>query len=184
MSYWNSHIKENEEYVVLRHSINRFDGHVNGIRFREGYCVVVKGSRPYNTLKKLPLIKSSEEYPLIHLRSLKCIMRDKDLETIFGKDVYLQYMKVKTPIIKAEELIYKEEVYKEHIENGRCSFIKLNGEPCGLEAYTHSISKMCKLHILEDKEIISKLGYKIPDRELTRDEQKKYRARIFKRYDK
>jgi len=184
MSYWNARKQEDEKYVVVRHKLHAFNGHVNGIRFRDGFGVLIKDSKEYNIIKKLPLINSSEEYALEHLLTLKCITRDRDVETIFGKDVFEHYSKIKNHILKTEMELKKEFDYEEHVKKGLCSFIKPNGDSCGLTAYEHSLRKVCKLHILEDKELIEKLNMSLPDKDLNRDEQKKYRARIFKKFDK
>lgn len=184
MSYWNTAKKDNDEYVVIRHKIPKFNGFINGIRFREGYGVVIKNSKIYSQVKKLPLIKGCEEYPLIHLRQLKFIPRDREIETIFGKDVYKHFMSIKTDTIEQEVYEEKQQEIKIHLEESNlCKHKTKADEYCKMEYFPHSPSYYCKRHIIEDPTIEEVTGYKIP-KMMSKKEKKDLKNKILNKLEK
>jgi len=80
-------------YVVIKHGLRGINGQIHNVKFRDSYAVVDKDSKDYFRLRKFPNLSKAKEFPLTYLRSLPFIGRTKDIETVYGKDVYLSYLK-------------------------------------------------------------------------------------------
>lgn len=184
MSYWHVAKKQSEEYVIIRHKIPKFNGFVSGVRFREGYGVVVKNSKVYGMLKRLPLLKNSEEYPLTHLRQLKFIPRDREIEIIYGKDVYNNYLVAKQQLEQQETVEQKEEENRIHLEESDlCKFRTKTGDYCKMEAFEHSPSHYCKRHLLDDELAKEVTKMYVPSL-LSKKERKQYRLDLIAKLEK
>lgn len=171
------------EYVVIKHKLKDMNGNVAGVKFRGGYAVVEKGSKAYNQLKSLPLIKGNEDYPIVFLRKLPFITRTVDVKTIYGQDVYAHYLKELHLEIDKEVVIASEKKDLDHVEvNNRCAYTTPKGKLCGHEALNSSPSKYCKIHLLEDPKL-EELGIVIPTR-LTSQEKKDYRVKVASKLEK
>lgn len=171
------------EYVVIKHSLKDMNVNVAGVKFRGGYAVVEKNSKAYLQLKKLPLIKNNEDLPLIFLRKLPFITRSSDVKTVYGQDVYAQYLEVLHAEIDkevADEAVKQEAVHVE-VDN-RCAYKTPKGDLCSHEAAKGSPGRYCKIHLLEDPKLVD-LGIVIPAR-LTRQEKKDYRAKVASKLEK
>ncbi len=79
-------------YVVMKHSLRGIDGQIHNIKFRDGFAVVDKNSKAYRQLKSFPNLRNAKEFPLTFLRSLPFITRTRDIEMVYGRDVYLSYL--------------------------------------------------------------------------------------------
>ena len=75
------------EYIVIKHQLRGINYRVKGVRFRDGYAVVEKGSKTHAELKKIPLLQNAEEFELLHLRKLRFITRTADVKAVYGTDV-------------------------------------------------------------------------------------------------
>lgn len=162
-------------YVVIKHKLRNLNGLVAGVKFRDGYAVVKQNSKIYNTIKKMPLIKDTEDFPLIYLKNLKFITRALDVKLIYGRDVYNEYIKQILPIEQSER---EQEEFKQHVEiNKLCTYTTAQDKLCGMQAIPESIKGYCKRHILEDEEAVEKSGIKIP-KMLTKQEKSEYREKV------
>lgn len=172
MSVWLTRASEKDrEYIVLKHTLKGANYAMNGVQFRGGYAVVEKDSKTYFTLKKIPVLKSAEEYPLIFLRKLPFITRALDVKLVYGADVYVKYLKQldlelnkeheQKLVEQQQEKIDKE---KAHVEDKFCCYrtIKSNGKDlCKEKALDQSPSGYCLRHILEEPKL-QELGIEVP----------------------
>jgi len=181
MSVWTTKsFDRNREYIVLRHTLRGVNYIINGIKFRDGFAVVAKNSKDYYNLKKIPVLKGAQEFPLIHLRKLPFITRTLDIKTIYGRDVYRYYLQELDKELKVEKVERIKQEIVEHIqENKLCSrkIIK-DGEEylCSLEAEEVSPSGYCKRHILLDPKL-PELGIQVP-LVIPKHERKKFADKV------
>lgn len=163
MSVWSTKSSGiDREYIVLKHKLRGVNYVINGIKFRNGYAVVEKNSKTYRFLKQIPVLRNAEEFPLIFLRKLMFITKPLDVKMVYGQDVYLQYLKQLTPIVKQEIVEIKEEKVKTHIEvENKCSFITPKGVLCKETVIQESPSKYCMKHLLQDPKL-KDFGIEVP----------------------
>lgn len=104
MSVWStkSFVKD-REYIVIQHTLRGVNYVINGVKFRDSYAVVEKGSKTYALLKKVPVLRAAKEYPLIHLLSLHFITRTSDIKTVFGQDVYSTFLNCYSEKIESDK---------------------------------------------------------------------------------
>lgn len=108
MSVWTTRALEKERhYIVFQHTLKGVNHEVQGVKFRNGYAVVEKDSKTYFALKKIPVLKSAREYPLVHLRKLNFITRAQDIRQVYGQDVYVKFLSEEKKMREAEELVQK-----------------------------------------------------------------------------
>ena len=92
--YWSTksfHGKTDKNYIVVKHPLRFFgNSFIAGLKFCNGYTVVEKDSKPHRDLKKNPMFKKSQEFGLSFLQ--KAGFRTRDIELIFGKDIYYHYL--------------------------------------------------------------------------------------------
>lgn len=154
------------EFIVLRHSLRGVNYIVNGVRFRNSYAVVEKNSKIHRTLKQIPVLKSSQEFPLLFLRDLPFITRPLDVKTVYGAEVYFHYIKEleKTLVKEAEEKKVEQEI--KHIsEDKKCAYRTDNSggqELCKSDALDESPSGYCIRHVLKDPKL-KELGFEISE---------------------
>ena len=118
MSIWTTKAFDTpRNYIVLQHPIKGTNHVVNGIKFRSGYCIVEKDSKTYFTLKRIPVLKSAKEFPLLHLKKLDFITRTSDIRTVFGQDVYAKFLEEEQKLIDIIEQKKLDE--KNAIQNKR-----------------------------------------------------------------
>lgn len=96
MSVWSTRSSNRDRnYIVFQHSLRGVNYVVNGVRFRESFAVVEKGSKTYLALKRVPVLRNAKEFPLTHLSNLSFISRQSDIKVVYGQDVYVSYLKAK-----------------------------------------------------------------------------------------
>lgn len=131
MSIWSPKaLGRDQEYIVLKHNLRGVNAVVDGVKFRHGYAVVAKDSKTYYRLKNFPNLRNSSEYPLTFLRQLPFITRTKDVLTVYGKDVYVHFLKAEQNL-KEEELrqqVEQKEKEQLDIENKREDELKKKKE--------------------------------------------------------
>lgn len=93
--YWNTRRQKKEksqlDYVLMKHPLPVTGNvHVMGVKFCGGYAVVAKDTKIYHAIKRIPIFKGAKEFPLSFMKQLG--WRCKDVEMIFGHDVYCHYM--------------------------------------------------------------------------------------------
>lgn len=175
--------KGNIDYVVIRHPLRDIEGLIAGVKFRRGYCVVNKKSRYYTKLKQLPYLKNALEFDLPHLKTLPFIMRDRDVEVVFGKDVYYHYKSAVEKHIEKEQIKEEKEQTQEHLSSSvLCQHKTKEGKLCKLEALEYSPGQRCGLHLLQDPKL-EEFDLST-DKKLTKDEKKKYKATVVKKLKK
>lgn len=109
MSIWTTRkLDRDREYIVMRHPLRGINNIINGVKFRDSYAVVEKGSKVYHYLKKIPVLRKAEEYPLTHLRYLHFVNRTSDVKMVYGEDVYSKFLKAEEDAKLAEELAIKQ----------------------------------------------------------------------------
>ena len=166
MSIWATKSSgKNKNYVLLKHTLKGVNYIINGVKFRESFAVVEKDSKTYHGLKAIPVLKAAQEYPLIMLRQLKFITRPVDVKTVYGADVYVQYLKLLTPQIEKEKVEQIIEQETKHIEEHKlCSYrtvFSKGQDLCKEKALEHSPSGYCMKHIFEEPKL-SELGIEVP----------------------
>lgn len=183
MVWSTKYLGRDREYIVIRHKLRDIEGMIEGVKFRAGYGVVDKNTKAYKRLKNLPFLKTGLEFPLVHLKSLKFVMRDRDVETIYGKDVYVHYMKAlkEYQAKKAEE--EKVQAEQHHLqEQTLCKFRRPNGELCKNEAYELSPGNHCQRHLLKDP-MLEVFEIEVPSM-LSKDEVKQWKDKVIKKLTK
>lgn len=177
-------LERDNEFVVIKHALKDMNGNLVGVRFRGGYAVVQKGSKTYNQLKMLPLVKNQPEFPLIHLRKLPFIVNAKQVELIYGPVVYREYLKVLHAEIDKEVFEREEKAAEEHVEVQRkCSYIPPStGKLCQHDAHEKSPSGYCKLHLLDDPKL-SEVGIVVPKR-MTKQQKREFKEKVASKLDK
>ena len=94
MSVWTTKAFEKaRDYIVIQHTLRGVNYVVNGIRFRDSYAVVEKNSKTYHTLKRIPVLRATKEFPLTHLAKLPFITRHTDIKMVYGQDVYVSFLR-------------------------------------------------------------------------------------------
>ena len=166
------------EYIVLKHTLRGVNYVMNGIKFRNGYAVVEKGSKTHIDLKKIPVLRAAMEFPLVFLRKLPFITRPLDVKLVYGADVYVQYLKqLDSEIVKEKEVveieakIKKVEAEIKHIEEKNCCYRTEqsgNKDLCKEKALEQSPSGYCLRHILEEPRL-QELGIEVPKFILKKD---------------
>jgi hypothetical protein len=172
-----------KNYVVIKHALKDVNGLINGVMFRGGYAVVEKDSKIYSQIKKLPLIKNQPELPLLALKDLKFIMRPRDVELIYGKQIYNKYKQLLDAFVaeKKQEQKVLDEI--KHVEQNGCTFISPNTkEICPYQAMKKSSVGYCKKHILHDPKIEEIAKLTIP-KMMTKQEKRELKDRIIKKLE-
>lgn len=94
MSVWTTRsLEKDQEYIIIKHYLPGINGKIQGVTFRGSYGVVEKGSKMHRALMRMPVFKNASELPLIALPKLPFITRTRDIENVYGRDVYTKYMK-------------------------------------------------------------------------------------------
>lgn len=166
MSVWSTRSSgKDRNYILLKHTLKGVNYIINGIKFRDGFAVVEKDSKSYHALKSIPVLRAAQEYPLIMLRQLKFITRPVDVKTVYGADVYTQYLKQLEPQIEKEKVEIVVEQELKHIEQHKlCSFRTPSSDGkdlCKLDAFEDSPSGYCMKHIFDEPKL-AELGIEVP----------------------
>jgi hypothetical protein len=148
MRYYNSKNIE-REYVVVKHQL-RVDTELLGVRYREGYGVVAKGSKEYCNLKQIRMAITAE-YPLTLLKNLKCVTNSNQVKVIWGAHVYKAFMQA----LKNESHKVAPIEAIQPIKVLRCDQTTKAGEQCKNTALSNTC--FCKKHIHFDTRIADKL---------------------------
>lgn len=187
MSVWSTvALNRNSEFIVVKHKLRGINYTVKGIKFRDGFAVVEKDSKTYFELKKLPVLRNMEEFPLLHLRKLKFITRTADVKLIFGQDVYRVYLAALQIALddeaeQAEEaavIAHAEQEVSHLNEDVKCHFRSPNsGELCNFPHLKKSLSKYCVKHILEDPKL-EEMGFEKVPRFISKKERQELKEKI------
>jgi hypothetical protein len=187
MSVWSTKaLNRNSEFIVVKHKLRGINYTVKGIKFRDGFAVVEKDSKTYFELKKLPVLRNMEEFPLLHLRKLKFITRTADVKLIFGQDVYRVYLAALQIALdneaeQAEEALviaHAEQEVSHLTEDVKCHFRSPNsGELCNFPYLKKSLSKYCTKHILEDPKL-EEMGFEKVPRFISKKERQELKEKI------
>jgi len=177
MSVWTTKalVNNSKEYVLLKHTLPGINYIVKGVRFRNGYAVVEKGSKIYSELKKIPVLRKAKEYPLTDLRKLSFITRSIDVKTIYGQDVYTKFLSDEQALNTVLEAEHKAKEEAEHLSDvTNCTYRNIaNDELCSHVALEESPSHYCKVHILKEP-LLQKLGIEVP-KFIPKNEKKEWR---------
>lgn len=185
MSVWMTKSSgRDKEFIVLKHTLRGVNYTINGIKFRNGYAVVEKDSKTHRELKRIPVLKGSQEYPLIFLRKLPFITRPNDVKIVFGVDVFFEYNKqLQTEIVKETQEKKVENEIKHVQEHKRCSCKRLgtnkkasDNDLCAFVALEHSPSGYCLKHILQEPKL-QEFGIDVP-RFIPKVDKQKYRIKV------
>lgn len=186
MSVWTtkSISTNSRDYILLKHTLPGINYIIKGVRFRNGYAVVEKGSKTYQELKKIPVLKKAKEFPLTDLRKLPFITRSIDIKTVYGQDVYIKFLedeKALNIVLEAEQKAIAE---AEHLaEPTNCAFRNIaDDELCSHVALEESPSNYCKVHILKEPKL-QELGIEVP-KFIPKDEKKEWREIVINELSK
>ena len=184
MSVWTTKsLDRDRNYIVLQHPLKGVNYTVMGVKFREGYAVVEKGSKTYNTLLKMPIFKGAKEYPLIYLRKLRFIIKASDVNLVYGKDVFNQYNTLLQQELEKEQSEEQIRLELEHLDNGGCLFrVTSTNKTCAHQAVPNSPSQYCSMHVLLDPKLES-VGIIVP-KFIARDEKDKIKNKVLKQLEK
>jgi len=182
MSVWTTRsLEKNNEFIVIKHKLKGINYSLKGIKFRDSYAVIEKNSKLYFELKKMPMLKDMEEFPLLHLRKLKFITRTSDVQMIYGRDVYVKYINALQKAIEVEKVEQKQEEEKQHLEdNTKCKYRSENtDELCAMIALEQSPSGYCTRHILKEPKL-KELGIEVP-RMIPKKEKAEWKEKVAKK---
>lgn len=143
MRYYNT-LNKDIEFIVLQHTIKGTNTEILGIRYRDGYAVVAKGSKEHKRLKSMPRA-ASKEYPITFLQHLKFVINPKQISVIWGRAVYQYYM------IKLEEKLHGLETVADRVEKPLCAGTTKDGFGCKSEKL--ACSDYCRTHLFYDKRL-------------------------------
>ena len=166
------------DYVVIKHKMRGVNANVGGVRFRDSFGVVEKGSKTYLALKRMPIIQK-EDLPLEILRKLPFITRTQDIETVFGREVYVNFLSIFEKVQEVQKVEEKKQEEIKHIETNHCAYRTLSskGEDlCTYDALEQSPSKYCMKHILLDPRLLE-VGIEIP-KFIPSKEKKQVKAKV------
>ena len=133
-----------------------------GVRFRNGWAVVEKGSKTYHNLRKLPMLKTAREMPLSFLKQLPFITKPADVKMIFGADVYYKYVTADVKAVAVEKVeagLVADVVHKEN--DDKCHHRTRDGHLCKFDVEDSKVTHYCRMHILNDIRL-KDLDFKIP----------------------
>lgn len=150
MRYYTSK-NDPREYIVIKHKLSGANVELCGVRYRDGYAVVAKGSKEHQRLKQIRLAVE-KEFPITYLRNLKFITNDRQVEIVWGKAVFSYYITKK----KAKE--EQPEALQTNIENCLCSGHTALGTSCKNEALKGFL--FCRSHVINDLRIQEDLSTK------------------------
>ena len=185
MSVWTTKTLDRvRDYIVIRHSLRGVNHRINGVTFPDGYAVVEKNSKTHMNLLKMPVLNNSTELPLISLKDLRFINRPLDVQNVYGRDVYVNFLKELEKFNKEQKEAQKIENVKKHIEEGvKCKFVaSSSNELCEKLALECSPSGFCKYHILEDSALES-LGIEVP-KFMTKPQRSKFKDDVISKLQK
>lgn len=178
MSTWTTQsLERDRNYIVLKHTLRGVNYSIQGVKFRSGYAVVEKNSKVYFALKKIPVLRNALEYPLDHLQNLPFITRTQDVDTIFGRDVYIKYLAaIANSVQEVQEQIVEEKLHIHTEVQNKCRFSLENGEMCKRAAAEYSPSSYCEIHVLQDPKL-AEHGFEVPPY-MSKNQRKELRRKI------
>lgn len=187
MSLWTTKSSgKDRDYIVFQHPLRGVNHFINGIKFRDGFAVIERNTKIHSALKQIPMLKGAKEHPLVFLKKLKFISSASDVRTVYGSDVYEQYLKQLTIHLEEvkvqEEIIEQQIIVEKHIEAKKCSHLNNRNELCGVDALEESPSGYCTYHILQDPKL-AELGIEVP-RFLSKKEKITLKEKILKKLGK
>jgi hypothetical protein len=130
---------DTREYIVLQHALPGANLELCGVRYRDGYAVVARGSKEHGRLKQIRLA-ISKEFPITHLNTLKFITNDRQVEIVWGKAVFNYYVTKKAAKANKPEQLNKT--------NCLCSASTALGTSCKSEALKGYL--FCRKHVSND----------------------------------
>jgi len=174
MLYYTNTNKQ-REFIVVKHKLPKIETVVMGIRYREGYAVVEKNSKTYKSLKtiKMAII---QELPITYLETLGCVVNDKQIQYIWGKEVYNYFLSKKLNTKSNEPQVLKEANDKLPF----CEHTKEDDTKCRNKAL--KVSDYCRAHILNDERLAEDFA-KMP-RIMAKPDRKKYIDKLIKKLEK
>ena len=161
--YWNTKSYGGRNYTLVQHPLRDTSTKIHGIKFHCGYGVVEKDSKAYKMLRAMPLFRNAKEFPLTLLKSLKFVTRAQDIALIYGKDVFITYQRELIEHNKKQEEQKFEDTKSERNSDNcsKCKYLLLHNDFCSNERIFGSTG-YCRMHILEDRELIKEMGVEIP----------------------
>lgn len=163
-------LDRDRDYVVVKHALRGVNYNIKGVKFRDGFAVVEKNSKLYYELKKMKPCAVVKEYPLDFIMELPFITRSKDIEMVFGKDIYHHYV---TKLLAVK----KQKSLEEHKLSDKCQHLIKEDQYCKNLAFEYSPSKYCQMHILSDPRL-SEFGIEIPEKIFGREYKKELTQKV------
>lgn len=134
-----------KNFIVVKHSLPKYEGDVYGVTFRGGFGVVLENSKAHRNLKQIRPKAAVREYPLLELEKLPFVINERQIEYIWGRAVYNQFRKKKHVNPKVEAMQKAKE------EAPKCVHVKGDGEKCKIPSMKDS--EYCRKHIMYDPRI-------------------------------
>jgi len=146
MSRYYAKSDQAREFIVVKHKLPKIETTVMGVRYREGYAVVEKNSKVYKSLKTMKMA-ITKEFPITYLDTLGCVVNSRQIQYIWGKEIYNYFLTQKLNTESKEPQALKEA--REKIPY--CEFTKPDGNQC--KSKSLKVSDYCKAHLKADERL-------------------------------
>lgn len=143
--YYGVKLKKDTEFIVVQHTFKGFEGEILGVKYRQGYAVVVKDSKTHKDLNKIRPRPIKAEFKITHLDNVSCVINPRQIQYIWGKAVYDYYKAVKFKTENPTDI----RVQLEKLPT--CSAKTATGSDCKNKVIEGS--DYCKAHIQFDERI-------------------------------
>lgn len=170
MSVWSTKsFNKDRNYIVIKHNLPNMNYVVGGVKFRASYAVVEKDSKTYFALRKFSVLKNAKEFPLTFLRKLPFVSRTKDIEIVYGREVYRSFIMAEQAALEAEHL---------KPESTKCKATTNQDKLCENERLPESPSGYCVKHVLSDPKL-PELGIELL-KFVPKEDKRSYREKIIR----
>jgi len=175
MSRYYTKSQQNREFIVVKHKLPKIETTVMGVRYREGYAVVEKNSKTYKALKIMKMAVT-KEFPITFLDTLGCVVNSRQIQYIWGKEIYHFFLSQKLRTESREPKELKEANDKLPF----CEFTKGDGNKCKIKAL--KVSEYCRAHLKEDERLAE--DFQSMPKYMEKADRKKYIDKLIKKLEK
>lgn len=175
MSRYYTKSNTDREFIVVKHKLTKIETTVMGVRYREGYAVVEKDSKVYKSLKTMKMA-IDKEFPITYLDTLGCVVNDRQIQYIWGKEIYNYFLSQKLN----SESTQPEALREAQAKLPFCEHIKDDGVQCKSKAL--KVSDYCRSHLQSDERLVE--DFAAMPKYMEKADRKKYIDKLIKKLEK